>query len=201
MKRSCSFRFSLPWVLCVLGSIGCASRGVYVDARSYAPTQAPPPSQPEIVRPGDQISILVFGQDGLSSRSIRVGPRGTVMLPLLGEVPVANKQPATLASELEGALAAYVTTPHVTVIIEMSPVVITLIGETNNNSRIEMQAPVRIVDALAQAGGVSEFGDKSGIYVLRGERRIRFDYDDIIRGEKHAREFLMMTGDVLVVED
>lgn len=189
------------WLLaCLLGATACHNRGYYVDAPAYVPADSPPEQRPELVRVGDRISVLVFGEELLSVRNARVGSRGTVALPLLGEVVVAGKPPSVIARELEKALVAYVTTPHVLVTIDQSPVVITVIGETRSNGRLEMEWPVRIVEALAQAGGLNEFADRSAVYVLRDGERIRFEYQDIIRGEKYAREFLMKTGDVLVVE-
>lgn len=198
---------SLAWVIgtgwllvCLLGVTACQSRGYYVDAPAYVPAESPPERRQEVVRVGDRISVLVFGEELLSVRNVRVGSRGTIALPLLGEVVVMGKPPSVIARELEKALVMYVTTPHVLVSIDQSPVVITVIGETRSNGRLEMEWPVRIVEALAQAGGLNEFADRSAVYVLRDGERIRFEYQDIIRGEKYAREFLMRTGDVLVVE-
>ncbi|NLE87782.1 MAG: sugar ABC transporter substrate-binding protein [Myxococcales bacterium] len=180
--------------------LGCKDRGVYVDGFRYAPTDTPPPQPPEIVRVGDDVSVVVFGEAALSAKGARVSPRGTITLPLLGEVVAAGKAPQALARDLEKALAAYVTTPHVTVTIDQSPVVVTVLGEARGNGRFKLEGPVRLIEVLAQAGGLNEFADESSIYVLRGDQRIRFDYEDIIRGAPHARDFLMMSGDVVVVE-
>lgn len=171
-----------------------------MDAPRYAPTATPPPQEPEIVRTDDELTVLVFGEDQLSVRGARVTPRGTISLPLLGEVVAAGKPPRALAQDLEKALASYVTTPHVTVTIDQSPVVVTVIGEARSTGRLKMEGPVRIVEVLAQAGGLNEYADESAIFVLRGDQRIRFEYRDIIRGVPYARDFMMMTGDVLVVE-
>lgn len=179
---------------------GCKDRGVYVDGFRYSPTETPPPQPPEVVRVGDDVSVVVFGEAALSAKGARVSPRGTITLPLLGEVVAAGKTPQVLAQDLKKALAAYVTTPHVTVTIDQSPVVVTVIGEARGNGRFKLEGPVRLIEVLAQAGGLNEFADESSIYVLRGDQRIRFAYDDIIRGAPHARDFLMMTGDVVVVE-
>lgn len=201
MRRPVSRSLTAPLLGLALCLAGCKSRGTYIDAPRYVPAEALPVARADVVRVGDKISVIVFGEELLTSRGIRVEAHGTIMLPLLGEVLVAGKEPATLVRELETALKSYVNAPRVTVLIDESPVVITVIGESRNNSRIEMEAPVRIVDALAQAGGLTEFADKAGIYVLRGDRRIRFEYHDIIRGAPYARRFLMMSGDVLVIED
>lgn len=183
-----------------MGLGACTHYGYFVDGRSYTPVEAPAPQVTEVIRPGDELTVLVFGEEALSARGVRVGLRGTVSLPLLGEVAAAGKQPSAFAKDLERALSAYVTTPHVTVRIEQSPVLVTVIGEARNNGQFKLEAPVRLVEVLAQAGGLNEYADESAIFVLRGSERIRFTYEDIIRGAPHARAFEMKTGDVLVIE-
>jgi polysaccharide export outer membrane protein len=130
----------------------------------------------------------------------KVRPEGTLALPLLGEYPVAGKHPSVLAAELQKRLAPYVASPHVTVVVEESPVRLTVIGELRRNGVLKMEWPVTLVDALAEAGGLTEFADESAIFVLRGDRRIRFEYEDVVRGTAHARAFFLQTGDVIVVE-
>lgn len=179
---------------------GCGSSGPYVDGRAYVAKQPAPEPRTELVRVGDRLTVRVFGEDPLSIGGARVRAGGTITLPLLGEYGVAGKKPADIAKELEKQLAPFVTSPHVSVTIDQSQVVITVIGEANSNGRLEMDWPLTLIQALAQAGGLTEFADESAIYVLRGTERIRFDYDDIIRGEKYTRDFLLQNGDVIVLE-
>ncbi|HEY5958268.1 MAG TPA: hypothetical protein VIV60_17005, partial [Polyangiaceae bacterium] len=61
-----------------------------------------------------------------------------------------------------------------------------------------------LLDALANAGGLTEFASNSSIFVLRaqgsGFHRIRFDYEDLIRGVGRAASFRLKAGDRIVVE-
>ena len=69
--------------------------------------------------------------------------------------------------------------------------------------RIEKDPDRRIVEALAQAGGPSDYADRSRIFVLRrfpAFRRIRFTYEAIVHNEGGAAGFPLRTGDVLVIE-
>jgi protein involved in polysaccharide export with SLBB domain len=86
------------------------------------------------------------------------------------------------------------------VVVEESTVGVTALGEVRNNGRLVLKPPAVIGDALAVAGGLTEFADESAIFVLRGGQRIRFTYDDIRGGADHARRFLMANGDTIVVE-
>jgi polysaccharide export outer membrane protein len=182
-----------------LAAVGCSSAGRYIEAAHY-PRSAPPTIPANaVIEPGDVVSIRVFGQEPMSTKG-RVRPDGTLALPLLGEYPVARKRSSDLARELQLRLAAYVTAPHVSVVIEESPVRITVVGELQRSGRLTLERPVTLIDAIAEAGGVTEFADHSRIFVLRGGDRIRFEYDDIVRGASHARIFLLQHGDVVVVE-
>jgi polysaccharide export outer membrane protein len=130
----------------------------------------------------------------------RVRPGGTLAIPLLGDYPIANKRPPDVARELEARLAPFVTQPHVNVAIEESPTQVTTIGEVRNPGRRALESPATVMDALADAGGLTEFADDDRIFVLRRGDRIRFTFDELSRGNGRARAFQMQTGDVIVVE-
>jgi polysaccharide export outer membrane protein len=69
---------------------------------------------------------------------------------------------------------------------------------------LELEAPATVVQAIAKAGGLSDFADRSRIFVVRahadGTRRIRFTYQSLLDGDPAALSFRMRSGDVLVVE-
>lgn len=179
---------------------GCAGYGSFVEGTSYIAAHPEKARDANLVRVGDRLSIRVFGEEPLSVSGMRVRPNGAMTLPLLGDYQVAGKTPTAISRELEKALAAYVNAPHVTVFIEQSPVKITVIGELGHSGPIEAEWPLSLISALAQAGGLGDFADETGIFVLRGSDRIRFNYEDVLRGDPKIRNFLLETGDVIVVE-
>jgi polysaccharide export outer membrane protein len=166
-----------------------------------------PPALPsdERVTAGDMLNVRVFNQEPMSARG-RVRSNGAFALPILGEVPVEGKRPAELARELEVQLEKYIVSPHVNVTIEeTAPVKVSVVGEVRRAGPLALEAPARVVHALAGAGGVTEFADDSRIFVLRqaasGQvQRIRFTYEELSRGEPHATSFRLHNGDVIVVE-
>jgi polysaccharide export outer membrane protein len=189
---------TLLLLLLVLTTTGCGSTGSFVWGWQY-PSSAQTPTGYEAIRAGDEVSVRVFGQEPMSVKG-RVRTNGTLTIPLMGEYPAAGKQPALLAQELEQRLAPFVTSPHVSVVIEASTIRVTVIGEVTRSGRTTLENPARIVDALAEAGGLNEFAAEDDIFVLRGRQRIRFTFEDITRGEEYAQRFLLQSGDVVVVE-
>jgi polysaccharide export outer membrane protein len=65
---------------------------------------------------------------------------------------------------------------------------------------------MRVLDALALAGGFTTFAKKGDIKILRQEqdglREYRFDYDAFVRGDAPLESnFLLQPGDTIVVPD
>lgn len=184
-------------------SSACASSGAYVWV-DEAPTEFFRPTPGLTIAPGDLISVRVFGQEPLSMR-VQVRSDGMIAMPLIGDVAVASKSPGTVAKEIEARLVPFVTTPNVVVVIEESRTRVVAIGEIHHPGTLVLEAgETGLLPALANAGGLTDFASGSGIYVLRsdskGAYRIRFQYDDIIRGVGRAAAFRLHAGDQIVVE-
>jgi polysaccharide export outer membrane protein len=156
-----------------------------------------------VIGPGDVIEVRVGGDDKVTTRG-RVLPDGTFVLPLLGSVAVAGQRPEEASSLLNERLKRYVNVPDVTVIIQESQVSVAVLGEVKTPGMLDLWAPATVLQALAKAGGMTEFADSSGIYLLRRvgktTQRIRFTYAALVGGEPVATGFQLKTGDVLVVE-
>ena len=81
---------------------------------------------------------------------------------------------------------------------------VSVVGEVKSVGIIDLDSPANVLQALAKVGGLTEFADKSSIYVLRtnagATRRIRFDYSALVEADPLAIRFHLKTGDVIVVE-
>jgi len=125
-------------------------------------------------------------------------------LPLVGELVATGKHPSELGKQIEGQLKEFVVSPRVTVNVEASqPVRVTAVGELAYIGTLTLEPPARLIEALAQAGGPTDFADESKIFVLRrfpNLEGIRFTYDSIVHNEAGAASFPLRTGDALVVE-
>lgn len=195
--------YGLITILTCSTTCACRGSGAYVWVNE-APDKLFEAAPTLTISPGDIISVRVFGQDPVSVKAT-VRPDGAIAMPLVGEIAVAGKSPSLVAKEVEAKLAPYFTAPNVVVVVEESRVRIVAIGEVNRNGTIVLDAgETGILPALANAGGLTQYASDSEIYVLRQEGnrtvRVRFHYDDIIRGVGKAGAFRLRTGDQLVVE-
>lgn len=158
---------------------------------------------PLTISPGDIVDIRVFDQENMSTKA-EVRADGTLPMPLLGSVMVAGRRPEEVASSLKERLLPYVNTPEVTVVIDESRVLVSVVGEVKNVGVVDLRPPATLLQAIARSGGLSEFADRSAIYVLRNLKgstiRIRFTYPSLIDANPIASSFRLQTGDVVVVE-
>jgi polysaccharide export outer membrane protein len=183
---------------------GCAGTGPYVWVQDLPP---PPPSvgreDDYLINPGDIINIRVFEQDPMSSR-VKVRADGKVALPFVGETEVRGKRPAELAKELESRLKEYIVSPKVTVNVdEFQPMSIAVLGEVSKPGTYPLEHSSGVMQAIASAGGMTDYADHDSIYVLRKApalRRVRFTFDALTHNERRAVTFGLQSGDIVVVE-
>ena len=193
----------LVLVLVATALVGCSSSGRYIwyTELPRAEWNAPPPEY--VIGVGDVLQVRVYEQEGLSG-TFRVRSDGRVAISLIGEVVAVGKHPAAFALELEAQLKRFILTPRVTVNVEQAqPTAITVIGEVKSGGTLALEPPPLLLQALAKAGGLSEFADDERIFVIRQTpafRRIRFTYKAIVNNENSAAGFMLRTGDVVVVE-
>ncbi len=191
---------TLGALLLVAASAACGSSGPYVWARDLKPEEVG--STDYIVVIGDVLSVRVFSQDAMSTKA-KVRSDGKISVPLLGDVTVVGKAPALIAKEMEGGLKSFINAPNVTVTVEeFAPTTVTVVGEVTKPGAVSLQRNAGVVDALANAGGFTEFASRDDIYVLRevpAPRRIRFTYDGLVQYPP-ARIFRLRPGDIVVVE-
>jgi polysaccharide export outer membrane protein len=185
----------------IVGS-GCGNSGPYIWYHALPRTEWEKPRE-YLISVGDTLSINVYEQPNISTKA-KIRSDGRIEMPFVGEVAVVGKQPFAVAREIEQRLKAYIVAPRVTVNVDdSSPVSITVMGEVPTKGALTLQQPAELAQALAQAGGLTEFASESKIFVLRRfpqPRRIRFTYDAITQNQGGAANFPLRTGDVIIVE-
>jgi polysaccharide export outer membrane protein len=187
----------------VLVGAACASgsHGPFVWIDDYAPAKAPPTGY--LIGVGDALNIQVYGDDKLSTKE-PVRPDGKISMPLLGDVSVVDKAPATLAQEIERSLKErnLVVDPRVSVHVDaMSKLSISVLGKVARPGAFTMDPGSGVAQALASAGGLTDFADKSQIYLTRSNpaAHLRFTFDQVTGQSGVASQFKLKSGDVIVV--
>jgi len=103
---------------------------------------------------GDVIEVSVFGNEDLS-RVTTVQTAGSISLPLLGDVPVAELSVPEIKRKLVALLARdFLVNPQVEVKVrEYQSQSVTVLGEVNAPGRRPLRGRTRLIDVLLEAGG------------------------------------------------
>jgi polysaccharide export outer membrane protein len=156
------------------------------------------------LNPGDQLEISVW-QDESLKKQLRVLPDGTVSFPLVGQLHVAGLTTQQAEQRIAKRLATYIAEPQVSVVVT-APTgnIITVVGKVNKPGAQIMTRDMRVVEAIAAAGGVTRFAKTGDIRILRGkggeaETTLHVDYKDIMKGKKLSDNRVLQVGDVVLV--
>lgn len=150
------------------------------DARSVQPLPTPAltsqlGTQDYIISPDDLLDVHVFDVAEVS-RQCRVGPRGSIALPLLSEpITAAGNTPGQLSQLIEKKLqtAGFVSHPQVTVEVKESRLnSITVTGAVRKPQIYPVFARTTLLDVLSQAEGLTDEAGSTAT-ITRGEVAVR----------------------------
>lgn len=161
----------------------------------------PPPQEYRLV-PGDKLRIEVY-QDAQLSQSAQVRPDGKITLPLIGDITAIDRTPTELRDAITGALKEYVNNPSVTVIVvETVTPTAYVMGEVREPGAVPLHRATTVLQALALAGGLTEFANTKNIRILRqtgtGVETIPFRYREALEGSAQT-QMLLQAGDTVIV--
>ncbi|HEY6989819.1 MAG TPA: polysaccharide biosynthesis/export family protein [Bryobacteraceae bacterium] len=151
------------------------------------------------IGPSDILSIRVWNEEKFSG-PVAVHQDGKITLPLLGDIQAGDLTPVQVQDNVTKALTKYVVKPLVTVVVqEVGSKKYYLDGEVNHPGEFPLVVPTTILEAISKAGGLQEFANSKKIYVLRGDKRIPFNYKDVLRGKHMEQNIRLEPGDHIVV--
>ncbi|MFN5996348.1 MAG: polysaccharide biosynthesis/export family protein [Paracoccaceae bacterium] len=166
------------------------------------------------VRSGDVLQIEVL-EDATLNRSAIVLPDGQITLPVAGTIRVAGRSIAQVQEEIARRLApGFAAAPTVFVTLsalaerpEPAPertISIFILGAANAPGKVEVSPGTTLLQAIAQAGGLSPFAAKKRIQLRRADKSgneqiYKFDLDAIERGVAGGAATRLYEGDVIVV--
>jgi polysaccharide export outer membrane protein len=119
--------------------------------------------------PEDIISVSVFGQDRYSRSGITIPPSGRISLTLIpGGIFVNGKTVDEVAELIKKRYDEYIIDPQVDVSLDKaSSYRYSVIGDVAQPGIRLMSRRLTVTEALGEAGGVLQTGDRSRVVVLR----------------------------------
>jgi polysaccharide biosynthesis/export protein len=193
---------------CVLLSGLCGwAASVAGQPRNNEPASASPTGE-YLIGPGDTLEIFVWRQEDLSV-TVPVRPDGRISTPLVEDLVAVNKTPTELAREIESALAEYVRSPQVNVIVQgfvgTPGAQVRVLGQAVQPRSIPYRDRMTLLDVILEAGGLTEFAAGNRSRLIRnvdGEsREIRVRLDDLVRKGKIEHNVALQPGDILIIPE
>jgi polysaccharide biosynthesis/export protein len=161
--------------------------GAAVDSNSYK------------IGPSDILLIRVWNEEKFSG-PVAVHQDGKITLPLVGDIDAGGLTPIEVQDTVAKALTKYVVKPLVTVTVqEVGSKKYYLDGQVNHPGEFPLAIPTTILEAISRAGGLQEFANTKKIYILRGDKRLPFNYKDVLRGKHMEQNIRVEPGDHIVV--
>jgi polysaccharide biosynthesis/export protein len=150
------------------------------------------------------VLAVAFWRDPRMSGDVVVRPDGMISLPLLNDVHAAGFTPEELAGVLAKAALKYIADPDVTVVVkEIHSRKVFVLGNVANPGMVVLNTDMNVLQLIAVSGGLLEFADKENITIIRTdsgqEKRLKFNYNDVLKGKNVKQNILLQSGDTVVV--
>ena len=155
---------------------------------------------------GDMVRVTVFRNPELTTEA-RVSERGTILVPMIGEVPVAGLTPYQAGARISDKLKAgkFVVNPEVTVSLgQVNSRQVSVLGSVVKPGRYALDSTnVRLSDFLAVAGGIAPGGsDEVTILTNRSgkQEKIEVDLGAMMRNGDLSKNVQLEPGDTVFVQ-
>ena len=121
------------------------------------------------------------GEETMYYDGFTVDEHGNIRVPTLGEVNVLGYTVDEIREKIEKTLLEryFKEQANIFVTVKLAGIRYTTIGEINPGTQVIYKEQVNIMEAIAQAGDISEFGDRTDVVIVRkypgGEKRHHID--------------------------
>ena len=161
-----------------------------------------------ILKPSDVIKVSIFLEPDLE-KSVRIEADGTVTLPLIKKVKIANLTVSD-AQELITQLynRDYLVDPQISVlVVSFSPKLVRILGSVNRPGVVEMppDREMTLTEAIASANGISRLGNPKSITIKRVNdsgktEQFEVNFNRILMNAK-AKDMILKEGDTVWVPE
>lgn len=145
---------------------------------------------------GDVVSIVIRSP-AAETFEMAIDENGNIKLPYIDTVPAVGLTPTELEARIKRTYLDKKIFRMVTVNVFVPLRSYFVRGEVRNPGRFPLTSGMTLVQAIATAGGFTEFADQNDVRVVRGERRLRHS---VRKMEANPEEDIAVeAGDVIIV--
>lgn len=127
-----------------------------------------------VLRYGDTVNLKVVENEKLELRNQPIRPDGRINFPLIGEVQAGGLTLPQLMERVTKAYGKFFVDPHVVINVEnFRPLSINVVGLLNKPGTYAIKEPVRLLQAIALAGGYDPRAELKDVLVLRANGAVQ----------------------------
>ena len=189
-------------ILCVLTlmSFGAILRAHAAEAPASV-------SADYLIGPGDTLEVFVWRNPDLTV-TVPVRPDGKISTPLVEDMVAVGKTPTILARDIEKALAVYVKSPQVNVIVTVPASAfsqVKVIGQVVHPQALPFRSGMTVLDAVLAVGGLSQFAAGNRAHLVRSvngkSQELKVKLEALVNNGDMTQNLTLQPGDVLVVPE
>lgn len=185
---------ALSWVAVL--AIGLQLCGCITDYGPVTSDSVPltPYSVASRLQTGDELKIIVFGEDALSG-IYDISPAGTITMPLVGSIPAAGRTTTEVARALTRAYVSgkFLAEPKISVsVVTYQPFYI--FGEVLTPGKYPYTSGLNVLTAVATAGGFTYRASKTSVLIRHLGQNVWQEYS-------LAAPILIEPGDLIRVPE
>ena len=134
---------------------------------------------------------------------------GRISLPLIGDIQASGLNASQVAAKIAAKLAEFKENPNVSVSLkEVNSYFIFVLGEVQRPGKYPLKSYVTVLQGVSMAGGFLPFASPSQMQVIRNrtsengkesQLRIPVPYNDLVAGKGGIGNFILKSGDTIVV--
>ena len=156
--------------------------------------------------PGDKLDIEILGETGSRAETF-VTPDGKLYYNLLQGLSVDGRTTAQVKQALETKLAQFYKHPQVSVnLVDAVSQRLWVLGRVNSPGIYPLKRPMRVLDAVALAGGLftsrmsgttEELADLQHSFIVRGGQTLPVDFQKLIHEGDLAQNIYLQANDFI----
>jgi polysaccharide biosynthesis/export protein len=201
--KSLGFRTLLTAFLVLLQLAGWGGRARADDA----PATSAAVAADYVIGPGDTLQVFVWRNPDLTV-TVPVRPDGKISTPLVEDMVAVGKTPTALARDIEKALAVYVKSPQVNVIVTIPASAfsqVKIVGQVLHPQALPFRKGMTVLDAVLAVGGLTQFAAGNRAHVVRSSNgkteELKVKLSALVNDGDMTQNLALQPGDVLVVPE
>jgi protein involved in polysaccharide export with SLBB domain len=170
------------------------------------PAWMQPPVQDTVLGAGDRLEIEILGEAD-SKDKVLVSPDGKIYYNLLPGIDVQGRTVESVRKEMEQKLTQFYRHPQLSVTMaDISSQRVWVLGRVNSPGNYPLNRPMRVLDAIAQGGGLftsrmngtnEELADLEHSFLIRKGKMLPIDFKRLLQDGDMRYNIYLQPGDYI----